>query len=140
MSSLARRTCLRRTKAEFQRQVAETLSDFDRSAFRGDIALQLRLETTYKTPPQAHSIAKNLLDLLGRQGPTDKNWQKTRLYKDDSQIHALSVACAYGQTHPSIISWRGRMNPGPDTKRICEERLTTATMIQCLVFPKKIES
>jgi hypothetical protein len=89
-------------KAEFQRQVAETLSDFGRSAFRGGIALQLGLQTTYKTPPHAHSIAKNLLDLLGRQGPTDKNWQKTRLYKDDAQINALSVSCVHGQAHPLI--------------------------------------
>lgn len=89
-------------KVEFQRQVAEALSDSNRTAFRGGIALQLQLSTTHKSPPHAHTIAKNLLDLLGCQGPKDNNWQKTRLYKNDVQIHALSVSCAHGQEHPSI--------------------------------------
>jgi hypothetical protein len=89
-------------KIDFQRQVAELLADTGRSAFRGKIALRLRLATTHKTPPQVHSIVKNLLDLLGKQGPGDTSWQKTRLYKDDSQIHALSVSCVHGETRPSM--------------------------------------
>jgi Holliday junction resolvase RusA-like endonuclease len=89
-------------RAAFQAQVAEQLEETKRTALRGPIALRVRLATTHRTPPQVHSIVKNLLDLLGRQGSTDKDWQKKRLYKDDSQIQALSVSCVHGETRPSI--------------------------------------
>jgi hypothetical protein len=89
-------------RAAFQSQVAKQLKETKRTALRGPIALRIRLATTHKTPPQVHSIVKNLLDLLGRQGSADKEWQKKRLYKDDSQIRALSVSCVHGEIRPSI--------------------------------------
>lgn len=89
-------------RAAFQNQVAEQLAETKRPALRGPIAVRIRLATTHKTPPQVHSIVKNLLDLLGKQGADDKDWQQKRLYRDDSQIQALSVSCVHGETRPSI--------------------------------------
>jgi len=54
-------------RAAFQSSVAEQLSEVKRSTFRGDIALKLDLATASKSPPHAHTIAKNLLDLLGKR-------------------------------------------------------------------------
>lgn len=52
-------------RMSFQKEVATQLKAVKRSTFRGDVALKLDLVTTGKTPPHAHTIAKNLLDLLG---------------------------------------------------------------------------
>lgn len=89
-------------RAAFQTAVAEDLTSIKRSTFRGDIALKLDLATASKSPPHAHTIAKNLLDLLGPR-MTGVNWpKKSLLYADDSQIQALSVSCRHGEDHPSI--------------------------------------
>lgn len=89
-------------RAAFQSAVAEQLTSLKRSTFRGDIALKLDLETASKSPPHAHTIAKNLLDLLGdRMAGVD--WpKKSLLYTDDSQIQALSVRCRHGEDRPNI--------------------------------------
>jgi len=60
------------------------------------------LETTSKDAPQAHTIAKNLLDLLGQRRPGVKWPRRHLLYKDDRQIQALSISCRHGEDHPGI--------------------------------------
>jgi hypothetical protein len=89
-------------KDEFQRKILRELKDAERAAFRGPLALSVQLSTTRSTAPQAHTIAKNLLDLLGARRSRVRNSRKELLYKDDSQIHALSVACAHGEERPMI--------------------------------------
>jgi hypothetical protein len=78
------------------------MSRRQRTAFTGDIALKLELRTTMKNAPQAHTIAKNLLDLFSVTGP-DVEWPRRHLlYKDDKQIQVLSVSCSHGYIDPSI--------------------------------------
>ncbi|WP_209046926.1 hypothetical protein [Rhizorhabdus histidinilytica] len=89
-------------RAAFQTAVAEHLTSVKRSTFRGDVALKLDLATASKSPPHAHTIAKNLLDLLGNR-MTGVDWpKKSLLYADDSQIQALSVSCRHGEDQPNI--------------------------------------
>jgi Holliday junction resolvase RusA-like endonuclease len=71
-----------------------------RRPFRGPIALHVSAETTASNPPHAQTVAKNLLDLLG--GSPGVHPRRSLLYKDDSQIQALSVACRHGHQHPKI--------------------------------------
>ncbi|WP_238879977.1 hypothetical protein [Achromobacter xylosoxidans] len=90
-------------KDRFQCAVAEQLSAMKRSTFRGGIALKIDLATTSKNAPHAHTIAKNLLDILGARRPTVP-WPRAHLlYKDDSQIQALSVSCRHGEASPAIL-------------------------------------
>ncbi len=87
---------------KFQAAVAEQLTSIKRSTFRADVALKLDLATTSRNAPQAHTIAKNLLDLLGQRRP-GVDWPKRHLlYNDDRQIQALSVSCRHGEDHPCI--------------------------------------
>ena len=89
-------------RVAFQSAVAEQLTEVKRGTFRGDIALKLDLATSSKSPPHAHTIAKNLLDLLGKR-MDGINWpKKSLLYADDSQIQALSVMCRHGEDRPDI--------------------------------------
>lgn len=86
----------------FQTSVADQLTSLKRSTFRGDVTLKLDLATTSKTPPHAHTIAKNLLDLLGER-LAGVSWPKrSLLYRDDRQIQALSVSCRHGEDEPCI--------------------------------------
>lgn len=89
-------------RAAFQSAVAEQLSEVRRGTFRGDIALKLDLATSSKSPPHAHTIAKNLLDLLGKRMDSIDWPKKSLLYADDSQIQALSVMCRHGEDRPNI--------------------------------------
>lgn len=94
-------------RAAFQTAVAEHLTSAKRSTFRGDVALKLDLATAGKSPPHAHTIAKNFLDLLGNR-MTGVDWpKKSLLYGDDRQIQALSVSCRHG-ADPTSVS-----KPGP---------------------------
>jgi len=89
-------------RAAFQSAVAKQLGEIKRGTFRGDIALKLDLATSSKSPPHAHTIAKNLLNLLGKK-MGDIDWpKKSLLYADDSQIQALSVICRHGEDVPNI--------------------------------------
>lgn len=88
-------------QVRFQEQVRSQMQRFDRAAFRGPIVLQLSLGTTAKNPPHAHSIAKNLLDLLGKPLP-ELGSRHSLLYIDDRQIHGLAVHCRHRQEAPSI--------------------------------------
>lgn len=89
-------------RARFQTEVAEQLASTRRSTFSGDIALKLAMATTERNAPQAHTIAKNFLDLLS-QRQVGVNWPRRHLlYKDDSQIQGLSVSCRHGQARPEI--------------------------------------
>ncbi len=89
-------------RAAFQSAVAEQLTEIRRSTFRGDIALKVDLATSSKSPPHAHTIAKNLLDLLGAKMDGIAWPKKSLLYADDSQIQVLSVMCRHGEDRPSI--------------------------------------
>ncbi len=87
---------------KFQEAVAEQLTTLKRATFTGDVALKIDLATTSKNAPQAHTIAKNLLDLLGVRRSNVKWPRRHLLYKDDRQIQALSVSCSHGETSPAI--------------------------------------
>ena len=89
-------------KDKFQKSVLRELTDIKRAAFKAPIALQLDLGTTKHTAPHAHTIAKNLLDLLSNRRPNVRAKSKKILYQDDSHIHALSVSCRHGEKHPNI--------------------------------------
>jgi len=93
---------------KFQAAVAEQLISAKRATFRGDVALKLDLVTTSRNAPQAHTIAKNLLDLLSERRPGVKWPRDHLLYKDDRQIQSLSVSCRHGERYPSI---RGEARP-----------------------------
>ncbi|GFE97858.1 hypothetical protein [Gluconobacter sp. Gdi] len=86
----------------FQAEVSENMATFSREPFTGPIALQVDLTTTRRNAPQAHTIAKNLLDLLGTRRPKIPGKRRHLLYKDDAQIQALSVRCQHGQEDPAI--------------------------------------
>lgn len=87
---------------KFQAAVAEHLTSVKRSTFTGDVALKIDLATTDHNAPQVHTIAKNLLDLLGARRP-NVSWPRQHLlYKDDRQIQALFVSCRHGESHPAI--------------------------------------
>jgi hypothetical protein len=86
----------------FQAAVSAQLKTAKRQPFAGLLALQIDLGTTSKTAPQAHTIAKNLLDLLGERRVRAKGERAHLLYKDDAQIEALSVACRHGEKVPWI--------------------------------------
>lgn len=89
-------------RTAFQAEIAKQLTSVKRSTFRGDVALKLDLATASKSPAHAHTIAKNLLDLLGDR-MTGVIWpKKSLLYADDSQIQALSVMCRHGEDQPNI--------------------------------------
>ena len=90
-------------RVKFQRGVVQGLRDQDRKSFKGPIALDLRLATTRHDAPQAHTIAKNLLDLLCWPEAALGQPAAKLLYGDDSQIHALSVSCRHGKEHPNIM-------------------------------------
>ena len=107
----------------FQEEVATQLKAAKRSTFRGDVALKLDLVTASTTPPHAHTIAKNLLDLLGRR-MTGVDWpRKSLLYADDSQIQALSVMCRHGEDRPSM-----RIEARPFSAMINDLELATNAM------------
>src|SRR4051812_34227903 len=53
-------------KDEFQRQVLALMNEQGRRTFRGPLALCMSLNTTDKNPGHVQTIAKNLLDLLGK--------------------------------------------------------------------------
>ncbi|MCL1030193.1 hypothetical protein [Serratia silvae] len=105
---------------KFQQAIAEQLTLVKRSTFTGGVALKIELGTTSKNAPQAHTIAKNLLDLLGTRRPS-VSWQRQHLlYKDDRQIQALSVSCRHGEPYPSI-----RIEARPFTAMLDDLELAT---------------
>lgn len=89
-------------KDKIQRAILRYLTKFERRAFRGPIALQIRLGTTEKNPNHLQHIAKNLLDLFGEPNKRLKTRRRGLLYDDDEKVHALSVTCRHGETEPSI--------------------------------------
>lgn len=86
----------------FQNIVIAQMAAAKRYAYAGKLALQIQLATTSKNAPQAHTIAKNLLDLLGPRRPTVAGQRAHLLYRDDSHIEALSVSCRHGEDQPFI--------------------------------------
>jgi hypothetical protein len=66
-------------KDDFQRQILSELEG--RAAFPGPLTLSVHLSTTRATAPQAHTIAKNLLDLLGARRPKVEGSEKWILYE-----------------------------------------------------------
>jgi len=89
-------------KDEVQRQLLRQMERMSRRAFRGPLALRLRLGTTEKQPTHSHHIAKNLLDLFGKLRESVPTGRSALLYSDDQQVHALSVTCRHGESEPMI--------------------------------------
>lgn len=89
-------------KVAFQAAIISKLASRGRRPFRGPVALDLQLQTTEATPAHAHTIAKNLLDLLGQPIVLRQGYRRGVLYFDDNQIQALSVTCSHGATEPSV--------------------------------------
>ena len=90
-------------KAAFQSEVLRSLNALRRKAFRGSVAVYIRIETSEATPSHLQSIGKNILDLLGAPVHLGASTsRKSLLYADDSQVHGLSVSCSHGHTAPSI--------------------------------------
>jgi hypothetical protein len=89
-------------KIALQKAVHQQLVSSRRLAFRGPLALRLSLQTTDNNPGHAHTIAKNLLDLLGAPVSGAGIRRQGLLYYDDPQVHALSVVCMHGQDSPEI--------------------------------------
>jgi hypothetical protein len=86
----------------FQAAVANQMQCAKRGTFTGPVVLKLDLATISRNAPQAHTIAKNILDLLG-QRRHGVDWPRRHLlYKDDVQIQALSVSCRHGENRPMI--------------------------------------
>lgn len=90
-------------RIKFQDSLLRDMDRRGRQAFKGDIVLNLRLATTRHDAPQAHTIARNLLDLFGTADSTLGGPDRKVLYHDDSQIHALSVSCRHGEDEPMIV-------------------------------------
>lgn len=89
-------------KLSFQRQVVEQMEDLRRKAFKGPILLKMSLSTTDANPNHAHTVTKNLLDLLSSPLPKLASTRRSLLYKDDRQVEALSVTCHHGEDAPRI--------------------------------------
>jgi hypothetical protein len=92
----------------FQAAVAEQLTFAKRGTFRGDVALKLDLATTQKNAPQAHTIAKNLLDLLSQRRPGVEWPQRHLLYKDDRQSKRCPCLAVTAKTIPTSASRQDR--------------------------------
>lgn len=89
-------------RIKFQDTLLQAMARRGWRPFNGDIALDLRLATTRHNAPQAHTIAKNLLDLFGPAHPSLGGPARKVLYRDDGQIHALAVSCRHGEDEPMI--------------------------------------
>jgi len=90
-------------KLNFQRQVVEQMGDLHRKAFKGPILLKMSLSTTGSNPNHAHTVTKNLLDLLSSPLSELNSPLSAILYKDDRQVEALSVTCHHGEAAPRIF-------------------------------------
>ena len=90
-------------RIRFQSSIIEQLIAQGRKPFRGPLALELAVKTTEANPAHAQTVAKNLLDLLGRPLVSQSGFRGGTLYFDDDQIQALSVTCAHGAAL-SVIS------------------------------------
>lgn len=90
-------------KLSFQRQVVEQMRDLNRKAFKGPILLKMSFSTTDRNPNHAHTVTKNLLDLLSFPLPELTSPIRALLYKDDRQVEALSVTCHHGEDVPRIF-------------------------------------
>lgn len=86
-------------KAKFQQFVADELSNMNRRAFRGPIAIDIWAGTTGRTPSHVQNIAKNLLDLLAKPVHI-RHAEGALLFRDDSQVHGLSIRCDHGNAEP----------------------------------------
>lgn len=88
-------------KRNFRKQILEHLRARKKRPFKGPIALQISATTSDRNPAHAQTIAKNLLDLLGRHSAGEA-LAEPLIYSDDSQIGALSVVCTHGGRTPAI--------------------------------------
>jgi hypothetical protein len=84
----------------FQQNVLRAMEDMQQTPPVGDIALRIDLSTSAKNPPQAHTIAKNYLDLLARPLPGVADDLGSILYDDDRRVRALCVTCMHGLGGP----------------------------------------
>jgi hypothetical protein len=63
----------------------------------------MSLSTSEKNPSHAHTIAKNLLDLLAQPILPVGEKGRALLYFDDRQIHGLSISSRHGQKKSNIF-------------------------------------
>lgn len=89
-------------KLRIQQMVLDAMQSLRRRAFQTPVVVDLHFETTERTPAHIQTIAKNLLDLLGKPLDGLSTGRKALLYGDDSQIHVLCVSCHHGQSTPNI--------------------------------------
>lgn len=89
-------------KTAFQDSVAEAMARGGRRTYRGALALELKLYTSDRTPAHLHTIAKNLLDLLGRPLLPRPGFRNGLLYQDDEQVKILSVSATHGGRTPRV--------------------------------------
>lgn len=98
-------------KLAIQGELLKSMLNQRRRAFRGPIALKLRVQTSERTPTHSHHIAKNYLDLFGKPLVDLGSRRRGLLYADDRQVHALSVSCSHGEPTPQV--W-GEVRPLTD--------------------------
>ena len=91
----------RQERRLFQASVLAQMKERRRLAYRGPLVLQLRVVTSEKNPSHIHTVAKNLVDLLGRP-MVDLSERSGLLYRDDRQISGLTVSCEHGGAEPAI--------------------------------------
>ena len=84
-----------------QTQILDQMEGLGRLAYRGPLVLDMSVDTTERNPPQAHSIAKNLLDLFSTPR-SELGVSRKLIYGDDVQIEGLSFWCSHGQEKPRI--------------------------------------
>ncbi|HEY7770782.1 hypothetical protein [Longimicrobium sp.] len=103
-----------------QEQILEQMESARRLAYRGPLVLNMSVDTSVRNPPQAHSIAKNLLDLFSKPRP-ELQVNRNLIYADDVQVHGLAVWCRHGQPEPRIDSvsrhWRASVLTSQSPRR-----------------------
>lgn len=97
LNALSKKQSTEKTDEDFKQKIRAELDAYNRSAFLSPICLCLEFETSSRQPAPIQSLAKNYLDLLGRDKPANSREKAPRLlYGDDSQVHILSVSCRHG--------------------------------------------
>jgi hypothetical protein len=89
-------------KHRLREAILVELRERNRRRYKGAIALQIVARTSQSNPAHAQTIAKNLLDLLGRHS-IGRALSNPILYSDDGQIDVLSVVCSHGHAKPRIV-------------------------------------
>lgn len=78
-------------KALLQNDILNQMKKMGRYAFRGDIAVEISIYPTSKTPPHIHTISKRLIDIFWRPVLESSIKRKGLIFADDKQIAYLSI-------------------------------------------------